>query len=180
MFCSNCGIKNKDTANFCFKCGYDLQEDINQDKDNTSLRQVSSKVHDDAILSEKIGKIPKIIFWGGGSGARWAAKQLSSTSYEMSCEVASKPELVRKIISYIFENNNARIINSDESLDTIEIKATMSSGFLNANPAVVNVLIKQEAPDKTKISIQASAKEGLIKQKTAEKAVRLIVKQLLD
>jgi hypothetical protein len=52
------------------------------------------------------------------------------------------------------------------------------SGFLNLNPCIVAVEIVPKTDKETTAIIRGGAKEGLIKQRTAEKAVRRVIEAI--
>jgi hypothetical protein len=58
------------------------------------------------------------------------------------------------------------------------LKAAVGSGFLNMNPAVVLLEILEASSDACEITITAAAKEGLIKQNTAEKVIQRIASEI--
>ena len=58
------------------------------------------------------------------------------------------------------------------------LKAVVGSGSLNMNPAVVFLEILEGSSDTCEITITAAAKEGLIKQHTAEKAVQRVASEI--
>jgi hypothetical protein len=60
------------------------------------------------------------------------------------------------------------------------VKGLVNAGFLNMNPAILIAHIEQTGPDTTSVSITGKAKEGLIKQHTAEKAARRTVEAILS
>jgi hypothetical protein len=58
------------------------------------------------------------------------------------------------------------------------LKAVVGSGFLNMNPAIVYLEIREGDSTGCELMITAAAKEGLIKQHTASKAVQRVVSGL--
>ena len=65
---------------------------------------------------------------------------------------------------------------SDSSFPTIAV--VVRSGFLNMNPAVVHIELIEAEADTCQLQVSAAAKEGLIKQNTAKKAVDQVVQRL--
>jgi hypothetical protein len=55
------------------------------------------------------------------------------------------------------------------------LRAVIGSGFLNMNPAIVCLEILKGDSSGCELSITAAAKEGIIKQHTASKAVQRVV-----
>jgi hypothetical protein len=58
------------------------------------------------------------------------------------------------------------------------LKAIVSSGFLNMNPAVIYLEILEGDEKGCEVTVTAAAKEGLIKQHTAAKALQRVVSAL--
>lgn len=70
------------------------------------------------------------------------------------------------------------VTNSAEATDNPVISVVVGSGFMNMNPCLVSVELTSFIDKKTTLVVAAAAKEGLIKQKTAEKAVMRAVSQI--
>jgi len=65
---------------------------------------------------------------------------------------------------------------SESSFPTLSV--VVRSGFLNMNPAVVHIEVVDVQESACKLQVSAAAKEGLIKQNTARKAVCQVVDRL--
>jgi hypothetical protein len=55
------------------------------------------------------------------------------------------------------------------------LRAVVGSGVLGMNPAAVELLVEPVSDHATKVTIRATAKEGFIKQGTAEKAIKRVI-----
>jgi hypothetical protein len=58
---------------------------------------------------------------------------------------------------------------------TPAVRAVVGSGALGMNPAVVDLWVEPVTESVAKVTIRATAKEGLIKQHTAEKARKRVI-----
>ena len=106
----------------------------------------------------------------GKLGASWAASKLPTD--EVHDDVILKDNL---------QNSMVKVLNSLSSMGTITessqytdypvISAVCGSGAFNMNPAVLCVEFVEVNETETKLFISGYAKEGLIKQRTAIKAI---------
>ncbi len=71
-----------------------------------------------------------------------------------------------------------RMMNVGSDLNNPALSAVIGSGFKNMNPAIVFLAFEAVDAMATNIHISGSAKEGLIKQKTAQKVVMRIAEEL--
>lgn len=113
----------------------------------------------DDLLVEKLGE--------NGFAAKKVAKRLKKEFY--SVEFTNENITLKKAHDKIVKIGKIVEENDEEGFYLI----TVGSGFLNMNPAIVIVKLTDK-----KIKIVGYAKEGLIKQNTAKKAVDRIAKLL--
>ncbi len=137
-------------------------------------------LHDDVdevligLLGETArGSLPPILSGAAASGARWSAKRLKTET-----------AVDRRALSV--EQARAAVIRLSEALRecTTEtegaatvLRGVVGSGFGGMNPAVVVALVDTDAGA---VTIAAHAKEGLIKQGTAKKAVAALLESATD
>ncbi len=117
------------------------------------------------ILARELGKL-------GVVGAKWVARFLPSVPFEMTLDIPASPEDAREAgLSVLHEIGRA-----DPELP--ELSVICGSGHLNLNPTVVSLVI---APFEkgARVSVRGIAKEGLVKQDSARKAVEK-VRELLQ
>jgi hypothetical protein len=107
----------------------------------------------------------------------WVHKRLPSETHELATELTNRPSDVFAAACYLLEATG-RILDVQESLNSSEVKAMVGSGFLNLNPAVVSVTVEKSLSGQTHVSIRGTAKEGLIKQHSGEKAACRLAEQL--
>jgi hypothetical protein len=141
---------------------------------------------DDDILASEIGKAGALGgkigggqagALGGRLGGQWVAKLLPNDTYEISNDVVAELTTVISTITNLL-NNKGKLLGTQETSGIFEIKGLVGSGFFNMNPAILTIWIKQETQKKVQITIRGTAKEGLIKQHTAEKAVLMVAQYL--
>ena len=122
------------------------------------------------VLVREIGKLVII----GGFGARIVARRLP---------VEEIKDLL--VIPFPISNVRAKVFSVLHSVGTITdefvaerpidtISAIVGSGNMNLNPTIVHVRITQSSDTSTTLSFQALAKEGLIKQQSAKRAIERI------
>ena len=117
------------------------------------------------VLLEAVSKFGKLI---GLPSVKLTAKQLKTCS--------ARKDFNSKAKDPFFDAKNA-LISSGKVLEDEKEKGLLTgivyAGAANLNPAVVSVKVEG-----ARVYIQAYAKEGLIKQKTAEKAVKTVIREL--
>lgn len=134
---------------------------------------------DEEILARELAKLGS---FGGGSlaglggsfGAKFAAKFLPTETKSEKLAIKATPERAIQLgFSALTRLGRLQGGESDGSPYPL-LKAVMGSGFLNMNPAVVFLEILEGSSDTCEVTITSAAKEGLIKQHTAEKAIQRI------
>ena len=112
------------------------------------------------ILERELGKL-------GGIGAKWAARLLPSVVFESTFELSTTPANARTVgLSVLTE-----IGFSDPELP--ELSVICGSGNLNLNPTIVSLVIVP-LDRGCKVLVRGIAKEGLVKQDSARKAVERV------
>ena len=112
------------------------------------------------ILARELGRL-------GGVGAKWVARFLPSVHFETTLDIPASPEDAREAgLSVLREIGRA-----DPELPALSV--ICGSGHLNLNPTVVSLVI---APFErgARVSVRGIAKEGLVKQDSARKAVEKV------
>jgi len=112
---------------------------------------------------------------GARLGAEWAAKRLKSERHDRSIAYMVDIDTACEDVYEILSGMGEIIETSDEPLG---IAAVVGSGFLNMNPTIVTATFAPEDEGATAIHLSAVAKEGLIKQKSAEKAITRLIEIL--
>lgn len=108
---------------------------------------------------------------GGKLGATWAASKLPID--EVHEEVILEQNLTSSIMEVLNSlDSMGTIIDSSNYTEYPVISAVCGSGFGKMNPAVICVEFVEISKSKTNLYISAYAKEGVIKQKTAIKAIK--------
>lgn len=97
---------------------------------------------------------------GGAFGAKFSAKRLPTESYQATVQTNQSAEQLANLISRRFDNQQPETLEGG----LLVFKMLKSGGF--QNPALLIAIINGSA-----IHLAAYAKEGLIKQHTAKKAV---------
>ena len=70
--------------------------------------------------------------------------------------------------------HHGRTVWVRRELDEHQVRGVIGSGALDMNPAVVDVHVRPGG----RVVVHAAAKEGLIPQRTARKAVRKVIESL--
>jgi outer membrane lipoprotein SlyB len=108
---------------------------------------------------------------GGALGAKIGNKLLKDSGHEESIELDEPADAaLRRVVKALDDAGEIRPTESDAP----GARAVIGSGFLSMNPAVVDASLEPIDDKRTRVVLRASAKEGLIKQKTAEKAIEQV------
>lgn len=129
----------------------------------------------DAVLVEQLAELGAVTApFGGGAavGAAWTARTLKTeTARDMMSFAPALAESVVEALAAVLEAEPER---ADES-SVVLVRGTVGSGFGGMNPAYV---VASVDPTKATVGLAAYAKEGLIKQRTASKAVAKVLQAL--
>ncbi len=144
---------------------------------------------DDDILAQEIGKAGALGAELGGAGHLGtsggqiggivAARLLPTQAYEITILASVSPSTVVTALTSILATEGT-VLSSEASPGAFEMTGLVHAGFLNMNAAILTTQIEQVALDTTSVRITGKAKEGLIKQHTAQKAVHRIANALLS
>ncbi|MGR6091707.1 hypothetical protein ACU4IU_14170 [Brevibacterium sp. CSND-B09] len=127
----------------------------------------------DAVLTSLLGSLGESsnVFGAGRLGAEWSAKRLKTETHHAVIEVP--PNETERVLNQVTQLVSAHTPATDDPVVTI--RGVIGSGFASMNPAYVIVVLDRK---ESTLGIAAHAKEGLIKQRTAQKAVTKIRKAL--
>lgn len=101
-------------------------------------------------------------------------KLTRTTTYRDETTLDLPPEAAIERILAVLEEHSADL----ERPSPLLVRALVGSGALNLNSAEVEIRVESVGESRSRIVLEASAEEGLIKQRTAEKAVTRIVAEL--
>lgn len=131
--------------------------------------------NEDEVLVRELGKL---VGFFAGFGVRAAARTLPTEEYETTLELRANLDTAKALATRKLQSIGklTEEFSSTNKPDTVS--AIVGSGQMNLNPTIVHVHMNEVSKDSCRISIRGLAKEGLIKQKSALKAVERI-QQLL-
>jgi hypothetical protein len=133
---------------------------------------------DDDMLAHVLGQVGALGGSGGRLGGVLGAKLLPTKAYERKVMVnAGVPEVVAAFTDAFGKGGQGH--GAEPDADTVQMKYLMLSGYFNMNPAMLTAYIETAGTDRSSVTIVGKAKEGLINQHTAEKAVRRMVEALV-
>ena len=109
-------------------------------------------------------------------GAQMAARTLKEEMYQTVAEVGRALPAVKAMIrSTILQGRNGKIVKAYDGKGFSVLSGVMGSGFFNMNPAVIIAILKPAKTGATIVLLKGYAKEGMIKQHSAQKAVQKIM-----
>lgn len=116
---------------------------------------------------------------GASFGGRAAAKFLPTEKHQVELIIRSDPRLVlTKTLAFL--SSNGRVTESEElgESEFPTVSGVIGSGFLNKNPTILSTTITAITDDSCTVVVSGAAREGLIKQRSAAKAVDRLVTAL--
>ena len=113
---------------------------------------------------------------GGYSGSRWMAGILRTIEYSESMELPCSPEQAIHSATAILVGMRSftQWVEEEPQSSSPFLAALVGSGFCRMNPTVVCLEFATLDDGTTVVHMAAQAKEGLINQKSAQKAVKNI------
>lgn len=137
----------------------------------------------DEILARELGKLGAVggSFGGlGGAlggyiGASFVSRFLPTETYNqsltLSCDAERALRIIVDVLARLGQIQDSEAIKSPNPA----VMGIIGSGFLNMNPCLIGIEIVSFSEGTTTISVSGAAKEGLIKQRTAEKGVMRVI-----
>jgi hypothetical protein len=126
---------------------------------------------EETVLVREVGKLAGFV---GGFGARFAARRLpieeSVTYIAVATTKADVQASLREILKSIGRQTDEFAAETPED----SISAIVGSGQLNMNPTIVHVQVVESSAVTTRLFIRALAKEGLVNQQSAHRAIERI------
>lgn len=113
-----------------------------------------------------------------GLGAKFGERFLPTERYSEKLNLSLPPDKALKRGYSVLAKMGALEEQAGEQAPYPFLRAVVRSGFLAMNPAVVYFEILDGDASGCEIIISGAAKEGLIKQQTAQKAVQSVVAEL--
>jgi hypothetical protein len=120
------------------------------------------------ILAHAIGDI-------GGFGARWVAKLLPNVAYKAEFTVPLERDRTIALFAASLGKLGRPIPELPSDLGAGVIHMLVGSGHLDLNPTILNIEVTS-AQSGASIAVSAVAKEGLVAQHSARKAVERVQK----
>jgi hypothetical protein len=114
------------------------------------------------------------------SGARLASRFLPSERYQLRLHLRAEPRVVLQQLHQFFRTAG-RVIDPQEQehSDYPTVAGILGSGFFNLNPTIVYAeIVELTADGQVVLLLTGAAKEGLIKQRSAQKAVQRVAEML--
>lgn len=112
---------------------------------------------------------------GGGAGAAWVQQYLpTETCQEKACAPIDVETFLKTVYDVLDRTGKINMEFSAENSNP-SVAAVVGSGFLNLNPTIVLCEVLHIEENKTIFQLTACAREGLINQKSAPKAVKRIM-----
>jgi hypothetical protein len=139
------------------------------------LGELSGRIGDDLLQAATGGKSKGSSGFAGSLGARFAAQFLPTESVTRTLNFDLSPDYLLRIgYSVLTKLGSIQSDTSETRLYPL-LRAVIGSGFMNQNPTVVYFEILSSTKEKSTLTLTAAAKEGLIKQRSAEKALTRVV-----
>jgi hypothetical protein len=118
------------------------------------------------VLARELGKL-------GGGGAKWVGKLLPSVPFEKSFELSGTLESASHLVSQMLKTLGGPIPELPSQPERGSFCFLMGAGNGCLNPTIVYIRLEPFPPN-TRVAVRAVAKEGLVKQRTAQGAVERV------
>ncbi len=112
---------------------------------------------------------------GGSLGARLTAQFLPTETRIERIGLPMPPERALRLGHAVLSKLGSLQPEAAEAAPYPMLKAVVKSGFLNMNPAIVYFEILDGDDQRCEVTLTAAAKEGLIKQQSAAKAIARVL-----
>jgi len=117
---------------------------------------------DEEVLEAELARLGGRASLGGGLGARLTARCLKTSRFAASAEAGAQADVVAGWLQAAYEDLGRPLGDG---------RAVIGAGYRNLNPAVVTTVLVPLSTDRTRVEVRGVAKEGVIGQRTAAKAV---------
>ena len=146
-----------------------------------SLSKADAAIFDRWInkIGEYGGIVPAKLASKLMAGARLVIRFLPTETCRETIVRKIAPEQALQLGTAILSKLGELVPNDDIEPSQRVLKAVIGCGFLDMSPAIVRLEICDGDPGECAFRISAAAKEGLIKQDTAPKAVQRVASELL-
>ncbi|HLH52914.1 MAG TPA: hypothetical protein VKY92_04790 [Verrucomicrobiae bacterium] len=134
---------------------------------------------EEEILAREIGKVGGKAGPGASLGARIAARLLPTKTFSASLVIEREAGTVFEKAMGILQAMGEVAEQCTSGPGPRHVSAIAGSGFAGMNPAFVQVRVAPVSEHASEVTINAAAKEGLIPQRTAEKAAERFKEELL-
>lgn len=127
------------------------------------------------VLAEQLANVGARVPYGGtGASTGWTARRLKTETAHQIVDIL--PDRMDDVISALGAILEPAARKSDsQTVQVTRFRGIVGSGFGGMNPAYVLAIAD---PEHGTISVAAHAKEGLIKQRTAKKAIQSVLEAL--
>lgn len=133
---------------------------------------------EETVLVRELGKLAG--FPGGGFGARFAARRLPVEESGGSVAVAAGKADVQASLRVILGSIGTLTDEFAFETPSDSMSAIVGSGHMNMNPTIIHVQVVESCGVATLLFIRALAKEGLVKQQSAQRAIERIKSLLMN
>ena len=122
----------------------------------------------DSVLAAQLAELGArtTVFGAGRLGAGWTAKRLKTETSQTLLDVSGRD--TESLTTEIGQVLGAAASRAQQEDSQTVWRGIVGSGFASMNPAYVIIVLDRQAAT---LGIAAHAKEGLIRQRTAQKAV---------
>lgn len=135
----------------------------------------------DRVLADELGKVGRISGPGGGWGARLMAFFLPTVTFSTTLRIEAAADEVLQAVREILSRSCGEMSESGtEPSGVARLSGVTGSGFGGLNPTILEVEITPADQQTTTVHLTGAAKDGLIKQRSAEQAVLRLREELLQ
>ena len=174
MFCSECGNKEVGGARYCANCGADLSPQCRTRGSSDGTRQAGQMDVGESLMQETQKKILSEAV-GGLAGILLPVK-----TFRDFIKVAAPAEAVLRSASQNLQGSECLTDRFTCGSPGMRLSFLVRSGVLKLNPTIIHVEVNSHSQSSSRVTITAAAKEGLVNQHSAEKAVAQLKEALMS
>jgi hypothetical protein len=126
------------------------------------------------LVDEAVERILAGEMGGLAVGGRRISPRIATVRFESVVEVRADPVAAATTFSEAIARLG-RLLDGGPDEPGPTVIGVVGGGFLNLNPAVIQIRIAPMAEGRSRATLSGTAKEGMIKQRAGEKAVRRVL-----
>jgi len=145
-------------------------------------------IDEDAILARELARVGAVGGFAGGLvpgaiggylGGKLAARYLPTETFNTSLHVPADASETLHAAFQVLQRLGRISTDAADDSPLPRLSAVIGSGALGMNPTIIVITVSPVSDSESSVVIAGAAKEGLIKQHSAERAVKRVTEMLV-